>query len=122
MFECAYIAVVKHLYLIKVCADRQNFYVLSLCDWPSSGHSVMVLRPLTLLRYSVVISWSFTQTLANEEILDLLMIDVPDIVPVTIITPGNSDYKSVSTAISMEHAVRNLLFLVKQECISETPS
>ena len=43
-----------------------------------------------------------------------MMIDVPDLVRVTVVTPiGNSDHSSLSTVISMAQAVPNL-------CVSRT--
>ena len=41
--------------------------------------------------------------------LDLLMTDVPDLVPVAVVAPiGNSDHSSLSAVISMAQAVPNL--------------
>ena len=48
-------------------------------------------------------------THARGVTLDLLMTDVPDLVPVAVVAPiGNSDHSSLSAVISMAQAVPNL--------------
>ena len=53
-------------------------------------------------------------THARDGTLDLLMTDVPDLVPVAVVTPiGNSDHSSLSAAISIAQAVPNLCVSMK---------
>ena len=51
-------------------------------------------------------------THARGGTLDLLMTDVPDLVPVAVVAPlGNSDHSSLSIAISMAQAIPKLCII-----------
>ena len=78
--------------------------------WP---RIVKVLQHLTsqLCLVAILVVGS---THARGGTLDLLMNDVPGLVPVAVVAPiGNSDHSSMSAVISMAQAVPNLCVSIK---------
>ena len=77
--------------------------------WP---RTVMVLQPLTSQLCLIDRVNQTVTTHALGDTLDLLLTDVPDLVPVAAVAPiGNSDNSSLSAVISNAQAVPNLCFV-----------